>query len=87
MTQTTPQQPDDGGAAFPELTREFAGATKGMTKREFYAAHAMSGLIASKGDSFYNRTERGAIIQNSLAFADLMVAAFSTTPAVKKEGE
>ena len=47
--------PDESGSAFPETAPDRYGTTAGLTKREYFAAAALSGL-----------TSLGLQLQNSL---------------------
>ena len=66
---------DDGGAAFPipptcETSKGLSHATEGMSLRDYFAAHAMQGLLA--GDtSTYGVPEQ--IAQDAWLMADEML--------------
>ena len=97
MTQTTPQQPDDGGAA------------RDMSLRDTFATHAMQAMVAGHRKTNRDPRRKGGdeplldytspdcegvtedsesnariIAQTAYEVADAMLAA-RTTPAAKKE--
>jgi hypothetical protein len=60
---------DDGGQAFPR-TKSAHGTVAGMTLRDYFAAAALQGMLASPKVTFSNR---GFAI-NSYLIADAMLA-------------
>lgn len=75
----------DGGPAFPRPASEFTASgtcpdgndprpdQQGMTMREFYAALAMQGILAS-GKSFEAKLKPGEVAEGAFNIADAMLA-------------
>lgn len=73
MTENT--KPNDGGAAFPQAERigDVALQQGGMTLRDYFAAKAMQGAIASSSDKLDFGPDLGAAWAYQVA--DAMIAA------------
>ena len=65
---------DTGGPAFPQVSTDAFGELyeKGMTLRDYFAAHAMQGLLANPNGipAYYNN-----IMEASFEVADAMLKA------------
>lgn len=78
----------DGGAAFPKALDPYGSASTGMSLRDWFAGHALAGVIASEGE---NMTPTGLAAQRAYGYADAMLAARlnheagGATPATKQE--
>ena len=46
-----PDRPNEGGPAFPFTPNSMDKISAGMTQRDFFAAHALSGLLANEATS------------------------------------
>lgn len=67
---------NDGGPAFPVLERGGSGlelSCAGLSQRDFFAAHAMSGWLASFGDNASPKIDKVASFAYEIA--DAMLAA------------
>jgi len=78
---------DDGGAAFPGMAADgHRDYRPGLTKRDYFAAAALTGLLASPNDSIYRyviesaKTTSPAPMVAGLAYelADALIAASKT---------
>ena len=69
---------NDGGPAFP-LMDAYGSTDKGMTLRDYFAAKALQGWLASYGDNVYHPAESSPntsdIAKYSYIIADAMLAA------------
>lgn len=66
----------DGGAVFPCFEMDPRGLVKiggGLSKRDYFAAQALAGLIPLEGD-FENRSPRGTA-KEAYEYADAMLKA------------
>ena len=61
---------DNGGPAFPTEHTDASGLYDGMTLRDYFAAKAMQGMIASYG---YLRSEVDVIAESAYDCADAML--------------
>jgi hypothetical protein len=71
MSNETNFDRDDGGTAFPEGDVTNGGVMGGMSMRDYFAAKAMQGLIASNDDEAGDRVEE--IPAYAYAIADSML--------------
>lgn len=61
---------DNGGPAFPTERTDTSGLFDGMTLRDYFAAKAMQGMIASYG---YLRSEVDVMAESAYDCADAML--------------
>ena len=60
---------DDGGQAIPD------GFTEGLSLRQFYAAHAIQGILASAGEGTVGPAFAKRVAVEAFVVADAMIAA------------
>jgi hypothetical protein len=67
---------DDGGAAFAGMAADgHPDYRAGLTKREYFAAAALTGLLAANATYNGSTSARALLAQDALGHADALIAA------------
>lgn len=78
------EEPNDGGPAFPETRPGGYGTTTGLTKREWFAGQALSGLVSlglSLRNSLTPEATNGQIVADqAVSLADALIARLEHEP-------